>query len=144
MREIDEKCIIDGGSLANFPINYCLRDHINKDEILCINFIYSNSDGSTLVSSSNDAQLFGLGALDETVYLSSSLAFTYREANTAVDTATSSSQSVINLTGTAPQSSGNFQKNKINSANPAVIPAGFQDGKFAEVEYIWEATRTTG
>jgi hypothetical protein len=91
----------------------------------------SDALGSTLVSSSNDAQLFGLGALDETVYLSSSLAFTYREANTAVDTATSSSQSVINLTGTAPQSSGNFQKNKINSANPAVIPAGFQDGKFA-------------
>lgn len=44
---IDNKCIIDGGSLANFPINYCLRDHINKDEILGINFIYSNSDGST-------------------------------------------------------------------------------------------------
>jgi hypothetical protein len=90
----------------------------------------SNANGSTTITSSADAQLFGLGALDETVYLSSSLAFTFREANNVVDTAISSSQSVITLAGTAPQSSGNFQKNKINTANPAVIPAGFQDGKF--------------
>jgi predicted acylesterase/phospholipase RssA len=36
---LDDKCIIDGAPLANFPINYCLRDHPEKDEILGFNFI---------------------------------------------------------------------------------------------------------
>ena len=39
---IDNKCIVDGGPLANFPINYCLRDHPNKYEILGVNFIYND------------------------------------------------------------------------------------------------------
>jgi predicted acylesterase/phospholipase RssA len=36
---LDDKCIIDGAPLANFPINYCLRDYPEKDEILGFNFI---------------------------------------------------------------------------------------------------------
>jgi predicted acylesterase/phospholipase RssA len=43
---IDGKCLIDGGSLANYPLNYCLRDHPNKDEILGFNFVYKNEDGT--------------------------------------------------------------------------------------------------
>lgn len=43
---MDDKCLIDGGSLANFPLNYCLRDHPNKDEILGLNFIYKSDDGT--------------------------------------------------------------------------------------------------
>jgi predicted acylesterase/phospholipase RssA len=33
---IDNKCYIDGGVMCNYPINQCLRDHTNKDEILGI------------------------------------------------------------------------------------------------------------
>ena len=36
---LDDKCIIDGAPLANFPINYCLRDHPEKNDILGFNFI---------------------------------------------------------------------------------------------------------
>ena len=43
---MDGKCLIDGGTLANYPLNYCLRDHTNKDEILSFNFVYKNEDGT--------------------------------------------------------------------------------------------------
>jgi predicted acylesterase/phospholipase RssA len=43
---MDGKCLIDGGSLANYPLNYCLRDHPNKDEILGFNFVYKNENGT--------------------------------------------------------------------------------------------------
>ena len=43
---MDGKCLIDGGPLANYPLNYCLRDHPIKDEILGFNFVYKNEDGS--------------------------------------------------------------------------------------------------
>ena len=49
---IDDKCLIDGYPLANFPINYCLRDHSEKDDILGFNFICANSDGEK-VSNNN-------------------------------------------------------------------------------------------
>lgn len=41
---LNNMCIIDGAPLANFPINYCLRDH-DKDEILGFNCICTNNDG---------------------------------------------------------------------------------------------------
>ena len=37
---IDNKCYIDGGVMCNYPINYCLRDHANKDEILGFRLTY--------------------------------------------------------------------------------------------------------
>ena len=43
---MDGKCLIDGAPLANYPLNYCLRDHPNKDEILGLNFVYKNEDGT--------------------------------------------------------------------------------------------------
>ena len=42
---LNNMCIIDGAPLANFPINYCLRDH-DKNEILGFNYICTNIDGS--------------------------------------------------------------------------------------------------
>lgn len=105
--------------------------------------IYNNSNyyirynsvagGSTAVSSSVDSELFGLGALDEYVKVSGSITFNFEQANDTVVTATSSSQQLIQLLGSAPESSGGAQKNKINTANPAVIPAAYQDGKFVNV-----------
>jgi len=42
---LDDKCLIDGYPLANFPINYCLRDHSERGDILGLNFICVNPDG---------------------------------------------------------------------------------------------------
>ena len=33
---IDNCCYVDGGLMCNYPLNQCLRDHTNKDEILGI------------------------------------------------------------------------------------------------------------
>ena len=43
---MDDKCLIDGGPLANFPLNYCLQDKLNTDEIFGFNFVYKNDDGT--------------------------------------------------------------------------------------------------
>ena len=34
----DNKCYIDGGVMANYPLSFCLRDHINKEEIFGLNY----------------------------------------------------------------------------------------------------------
>ena len=41
---IEKCCYIDGGVLCNFPINECLRNHCNKDEILGIKLSYENEN----------------------------------------------------------------------------------------------------
>jgi len=41
---IDKCCYIDGGVLCNYPINECLRDHDNKDEILGVKLAYENEE----------------------------------------------------------------------------------------------------
>lgn len=38
---IDNCCYIDGGVMCNYPLNQCLRDHTNKDEILGIKSSYN-------------------------------------------------------------------------------------------------------
>jgi len=38
---IDKCCYIDGGVMCNYPLNECLRDHTNKDEILGIKSSYN-------------------------------------------------------------------------------------------------------
>ena len=43
---IDKKCYIDGGVMCNYPINQCLRDNTNKDEILAIKISYDNDNSS--------------------------------------------------------------------------------------------------
>jgi NTE family protein len=37
---IDNCCYIDGGVMCNYPLNQCIRDHINRDEILGIKVCY--------------------------------------------------------------------------------------------------------
>ena len=39
----DECCYLDGGILCNFPVNYCIRDHTDINEILGIQTSYIDS-----------------------------------------------------------------------------------------------------
>jgi hypothetical protein len=91
--------------------------------------------GSTIVSSSVDTQLFGLGLLSSGVpssfKVSGSFTFKFKDNSTKTDTATSSSQALITQTGAGTTSGVSLAK--INTANSAVIPAAYQDGKFASV-----------
>jgi predicted acylesterase/phospholipase RssA len=43
---IDKKCYIDGGVMCNYPINQCLRDNTNKDEILGIKISYGKDNNA--------------------------------------------------------------------------------------------------
>jgi predicted acylesterase/phospholipase RssA len=38
----ENKCYVDGGVMCNLPINPCLRDHSDKEEILAIKCSYDN------------------------------------------------------------------------------------------------------
>ena len=107
--------------------------------------IYTNSSlghtftsvagGSTNVSSSVDTQLFGLGLLSSgtptTFKVSGSFVFKFKDNSSRTDTATSSSAHLITQTGAGTTSGVTLAK--INTANPAVIPAAYQDGKYASV-----------
>jgi hypothetical protein len=104
--------------------------------------IYTNSSlghtftsvaaGSTNVSSSVDTQLFGLGLLSSgtptTFKVSGSFVFKFKDNSSRTDTATSSSAHLITQTGAGTTSGVTLAK--INTANPAVIPAAYQDGKY--------------
>ena len=95
----------------------------------------SVSSGSTIVSSSADTQLFGLGLLSSgaptNFKVSGSFTFRFKNNSSKTDTATSSSNHLITQTGAGTTSGVTLAK--INTANPAVIPAAYQDGKFASV-----------
>ena len=55
---IDKCCYIDGGVMCNYPINYCLRDHTNKDEILGIKSAYNkDTDYCDNISINADSSL---------------------------------------------------------------------------------------
>ena len=97
------------------------------------NIVYSSvASGSTIVSSSADAQLFGLGTLSSVpFYVSGAINWFYSDNNSETSTATSQSQNVLSLAVTG--SSGGLTLGKINTANPLVIPPAFQDGKFASI-----------
>ena len=43
---IDNCCYVDGGVMCSYPINQCLRDHNNKDEILGIKSSYDKETDS--------------------------------------------------------------------------------------------------
>jgi hypothetical protein len=91
--------------------------------------------GSTIVSSSVDTQLFGLGLLSSgtptSFKVSGSFTFKFKDNSAKTDTATSSSNHLVTQTGAGTTSGVSLAK--INTANPAVIPAAYQDGKFATV-----------
>ena len=110
-----------------------------------ISYIYTNSAygytytsvsaGSTIVSSSVDTQLFGLGLLSSgtptSFKVSGSFNFKFKDNSTKTDTATSSSNHLITQTGAGTTSGVTLAK--ITTANSAVIPSAYQDGKFANV-----------
>ena len=55
---IDNKCYVDGGVMCNYPLNECLRDHINKDEILGFKLSYDkNTDSSKNVEVTQEMSL---------------------------------------------------------------------------------------
>ena len=39
---LDGKCYIDGGLMNNYPLNYCLKDHPEVDDILSFKNVYNN------------------------------------------------------------------------------------------------------
>lgn len=91
--------------------------------------------GTTIVTSSADAQLFGLGLLSNgnptNFKVSGSFTHRFKDNSTRIDTATSSSQVVLTQTGAGTTNGVSLAK--INTANSAVIPAAYQDGKFASI-----------
>jgi trimeric autotransporter adhesin len=107
--------------------------------------LYSNSSysinytsiagGSTIVSSSADAQLFGLGTLTSggptQFNVSGTINWFYSDNNSETSTATSQSQNL--LSNSSFGTTNGLTLAKINTANPAVIPAAYQDGKFATI-----------
>jgi hypothetical protein len=93
----------------------------------------SVAGGTTIVSSSADAQLFGLGILSSgnpsNFRVSGSFAFRFKDNAAKTDTATSSSQHLVTQTGAGTTSGVTLAK--ILTVNPAVIPPAYQDGKYA-------------
>ena len=95
----------------------------------------SVAGGSTSVQSSADAQLFGLGVLNSgganTFTIRGSHSFRFNNNNSGNQTEVSSS--TLTLTNTSFGTSNGVTLAKINTVNPAVIPAAFQDGKFSNI-----------
>jgi hypothetical protein len=95
----------------------------------------SVSSGTTIISSSVDSQLFGLGTLSSgtptSLKVSGSFTFKFKDNSSKTDTSTSGSQSLITQTGAGTTNGVSLAR--INTANNAVIPPAYQDGKFATV-----------
>jgi hypothetical protein len=101
----------------------------------------SNSGGSTSVQSSADSELFGLGGLTSggptefKVRAIATQSFSDVSTNTAPDESsnTFTTQSYLDYSTTSFGTTSGVTLAKIASANPAVIPAAYQDGKFIDV-----------
>lgn len=95
----------------------------------------STAGGSSLVSSSADAQLFGLGLLSSgnatPFNVSGTVNWFYSDNNSETVTATSQSQNLVSNSSFG--TSNGVTIARINTVNPAVIPPAYQDGKFATV-----------
>ena len=101
----------------------------------------SNSGGSTNVSSSADTELFGLGGLSggSAVEFKTKIIVTQSFSDTgSITTPNESSnkfttQSRLDLSNSSFGTSNGLTVAKINTSQPAVIPAAFQDGKFLNI-----------
>ena len=95
----------------------------------------STAGGSTIVSSSADSELFGLGILTSggptQFNVSGTINWFYSDNNSETSTATSQSQNL--LSNSSFGTTNGLSLAKINTANPAVIPAAYQDGTFAAI-----------
>ena len=101
----------------------------------------SNSGGSTNISSSVDSELFGLGGLTSggatsfnvRVVATQSFSDTGSVTTTNESSNTFTTQSVLELSNSSFGTSDGLTLTKIETSQPAVIPAAFQDGKFINV-----------
>jgi hypothetical protein len=101
----------------------------------------SNSGGSTSVNSSADSELFGLGGLtngaatqfDVRVIATQSFSDNASNSSPNQSSNTFTTQSNKDYTMTDFGTTSGVTLAKINSANPAVIPAAYQDGKFENI-----------
>ena len=101
----------------------------------------SNSGGSTSVRSSADTELFGLGGLSSgaavafkvRVHATQSFSDTGSISAPTAASNTFTTQSRLDYTTSAFGTTSGVTLAKIASANPAVIPAAYQDGKFVDV-----------
>ena len=95
----------------------------------------SVAGGSTSIQSSDDSQLFGLGSLNSggasEFQVKGTHAFRFNNNNSGTQTETSASS--VTLSNSSFSTSNGVTIAKISTANPAVIPAAFQDGKFANI-----------
>ena len=101
----------------------------------------SNTGGSTSISSSVDNELFGLGSLTSggatdfkvRVVVTQSFSDTGSISTPDESSNTFTTQSFLELSNSSFGTSNGLTLAKINTSQPAVIPAGFQDGKFENV-----------
>jgi|21_taG_2_1085346.scaffolds.fasta_scaffold02864_3 hypothetical protein len=150
---IDGRLPQDHTSISNTTLNYLVHKgwtgpgrkvfdgiSIYNNSSYFIDFD-SNSGGSTSVNSSADSELFGLGGLSSgnaqeffiRVVATQSFSDTGSVATPTPSSNTFTTQSFFdNSTSTFGTSNG-LTLAKIESANPAVIPAAFQDGKFENI-----------
>ena len=105
--------------------------------------------GTTTVSSSVDTQLFGLGTIFDantpsTFYVSGTLNWRYEDNASGTATAVSQSENLLSLSSFSAANPG-LTVGKIITANPAVIPAAYQDGKFTGIysSTLYNAGRTS-
>ena len=101
----------------------------------------SNSSGTSTVSSSADSELFGLGGLSSggasnfsvNIIGTQSFSDTGSISTPTAASNTHTTQSFLTLSTTSFGTSNGLTLTKIETSQPAVIPAGFQDGKFVDV-----------
>jgi hypothetical protein len=91
----------------------------------------SAAGGSTSVSSSIDDELFGLGTIGLEFAVSGTLNWFFSSGSNQAVTSVSQSENLLTKTGTG--TSNGLTIGNIQTANPAVIPNEFQDGKFANI-----------
>jgi len=102
--------------------------------------------GTTTATSSLDAQLFGLGVLSSgtATNFKVSGSFTFRFMDNSTKTSTATSSSIVNITQTGAGTTSGVTLALINTVNPAVIPPGYQDGKFASAlpQFLYSGSAT--
>ena len=102
--------------------------------------------GSTTATSSLDSQLFGLGVLSSGVATNFKVSgsFTFRFMDNSTKTSTATSSSIVNITQTGAGTTSGVTLALINTVNPAVIPPGYQDGKFASAlgQFLYSGSAT--
>ena len=91
----------------------------------------SSAGGSTSVSSSVDSELFGIGSINAAFNVSGTTNFRFSDNASNTQTAVSESNQLLSKTGEG--TANGVTVGNIQTANPAVIPNAFQDGKFVNV-----------